>query len=55
MQISWFFYHSDFIYVKSILEIQEVQNLHILPYLQALNFDFYEFLHILKAKIEQMD
>ena len=27
----------------------------ILPHLEAVNFDFYEFLHFLKAEIDQMN
>ena len=27
----------------------------ILPHLEALNFDFYAFLHFLKAEIDQMN
>ena len=38
-------------YVKSILRILELQNLP----LEALNFDFYEFLHFLKAEIYQFN
>ena len=30
------------------------ENFAILPHVEALNFDFYEFLHFLKAEIYQM-
>ena len=54
VETSRFFYHSDF-YAKSILRILEVHKLNIFTHLQALKFDFYEFLHILKAEIYQMN
>ena len=42
-------------YVKLILGIQEVQNVPFLTHLEALNFDFYEFLHFLMAEIYQIN
>ena len=42
-------------YVKTILGILEVQNLHILKDLEVLNFDFYEFLHFLNVEIDQIN
>ena len=43
-------------YVKSKLANPQSQNLPILTYLKALNFDLYEFLHMhfLKASIYQI-
>ena len=38
-------------YVKSNLKILEVQKLPFLKHLEALNFDFNEFLHFLKAEV----
>ena len=38
-------------YVKSILRTLEVQNLPFLTHLEALDFDFHEFLHFLKAEV----
>ena len=40
-------------YVKSILDILEVQHLPFYP--TALNFDFHEFLHFLNPDFYQMD
>ena len=42
-------------YVKSILEILEVQHLSYQHIKKAMNFDFDEFLHFLKAEIYQMN
>ena len=40
--------------MKSILGKLEVQKSAILPHYEALNFEFYEFLHFLKAEIHQI-
>ena len=42
-------------YVKSILKILEVLKLPFWPFFGALNFDYYEFLHYLKAEINQIE
>ena len=39
-------------YVKSILRIVEVQHV---PYLEALNFHFYVFLHFFNAQIYRLN
>ena len=49
-----FSYHSDF-YVKSILGGFSRAKSVISTDLQALNFDFYEFLHFLKAETYKFD
>ena len=49
-----FMIFTQIFYVKSILWIIKVQNLPFLP-IKALNFDFYVFLHFLKAEIYQIN
>ena len=51
VEIPEFFYY--FFREISFVDV-EVQNLPFLSHLEALNFDFYEFLHLLVAKIDQM-
>ena len=41
-------------YVKSILEDSWSAKSAIVSHLEVLNFDFYEFLHFLKAEIDQI-
>ena len=40
-------------YVKSIYSISRCEKSAIFTHLEALNCDFYEFLHYLKAEIDQ--
>ena len=42
-------------YVKSVLEISEVQILLCKRHLEALNFDFWTFLHYLKTEIHRIN
>ena len=41
-------------YMKTIFGIPELQNLPFLTHLEAVNFDFYEFLQFLEAEIEKI-
>ena len=51
----FFIFRSLRFYVKSILGCIEVQNLLFPTHLEAVNFDFDEFLHYLNAEIYKIN